>query len=122
MDPIVAKRMEGELVGKLVGSWKPDRLLGNGKSAVVFHATRDGQEAALKVFDPDLVQRLGEGTQLQRIEREKRLIGKKHENLVEIYDGGSAVRRVTCTWRCSASTRPTLRRCSRKCPGTESGP
>lgn len=88
MDPISAKRVEKELIGKLVGSWEPDRRLGNGKSAVVFHATRGGQEAALKVFDPDLVERLGETVQLTRIEREKRLIGESHENLVQIFDGG----------------------------------
>lgn len=88
MDPIVAKRMEGELVGRRVGSWLIDRLLGNGKSAVVFLATNSSQEAALKVFDPDLVARVSEATQLERIEREKRLIGQRHENLVQIYDGG----------------------------------
>lgn len=88
MDPTVAKRMESELVGKLVGPWLIDRLLGSGKSAVVFRATHSGREAALKVFDPDLVERVSEPTQLERIEREKRLIGQRHENLVQIYDGG----------------------------------
>ena len=88
MDPILAQRMERELLGKPVGDWIPDKLLGNGKSALVLRATRSGQVAALKVFDPDLVRRFGEDAQLERIARERLLIGRKYENLVEIYDGG----------------------------------
>lgn len=88
MDPVVADRMTKELVGKSVGEWTPEKLLGNGKSAVVFRARKGDQVAALKVFDPDLVKRYGEPTQLERINRERLLIGKEHSNLVRIFDGG----------------------------------
>jgi len=59
-----------------------------GKSALVMKARRDDQIAALKIFDPDLVQRFGRVVQLSRIARETTLIGKNHPNLVGIYDGG----------------------------------
>jgi serine/threonine protein kinase len=88
MDPVVADRMRDELVGKSVGGWTPEKILGNGKSAVVFRACKGDQIAALKVFDPDLVKRYGEPTQLERINRERLLIGKQHPHLVRIFDGG----------------------------------
>lgn len=88
MDPVLAERMQSELIGRSVGDWTPDKLLGNGKSALVLRAKRGDQVAALKVFDPDLVKRYGESTQLERINRERRLIGQEHPNLVRIFDGG----------------------------------
>jgi serine/threonine protein kinase len=45
-------------------------------------------QGALKVFDPDIVDRYGREPQLKRIEREKSLIGKTHPHLINIYDGG----------------------------------
>ena len=63
-------------------------FLGAGKSALVLKAEKAGQIAALKIFDPDLIKKYGETTQVGRIEREKRLIGKSHPHLVRIYDGG----------------------------------
>jgi serine/threonine protein kinase len=88
MDPVVAERMREELVGNRIGDWTPDRFLGNGKSALVLRAHRNEQVAALKIFDPDLVKRYGEAVQLNRIDRERLLIGLHHPNLVQIYDGG----------------------------------
>lgn len=88
MDPIQAKRIESELVGRTVGGWSVVRALGSGKSAVVFFATRGSESAAVKVFDPDLVERYGKNVQLGRIERECSLVGKSHPNLVRIYGGG----------------------------------
>jgi serine/threonine protein kinase len=88
MDSIIAARMRSELIGKEVGGWKATESLGEGKSALVLKAERGGTEAALKVFDPDLVQKYGEDTQLGRITRERQLIGKSHDHLVKIFDGG----------------------------------
>lgn len=88
MDNILAARMSAELVGKEVGGWKATELLGAGKSALVMKAERAGTQAALKVFDPDLVKKYGEETQLGRIARERRLIGHSHNHLVKIFDGG----------------------------------
>jgi len=92
MDEVVADRMSKQLVGTPVGEWMLEKCLGNGKSAVVFRARKGDQVAALKVFDPDLVKRYGEPTQLERINRERHLIGKEHPNLVRIFDGGKCTR------------------------------
>lgn len=62
--------------------------MGTGKSAVVFRATRNGEERALKVFDPDLVERGGKERQLKRIDRELSLRDKLHPHLVRVFDGG----------------------------------
>lgn len=91
MDPVRAERISRELSGQEVGGWRIGRYLGAGKSAVVFDSERDGQRAALKVFDPELVERFGKDTQLGRINRERGLIGEKHPNLVQIYDGGECL-------------------------------
>ncbi|HEX7289311.1 MAG TPA: serine/threonine-protein kinase [Candidatus Angelobacter sp.] len=88
MDKQKAKQMTRELAGKTVGGWFIKNYINHGKSAVVFLAERGGQEAALKVFDPEIVERYGRDAQLTRIKRELSLIGKSHPNLVAIYDGG----------------------------------
>ncbi|MDY3562262.1 serine/threonine protein kinase [Gemmata sp. JC673] len=88
MDSVIAARMRDELVGREVGGWRAVELLGAGKSALVLKAERDGQTAALKVFDPELIKKYGEERQLGRIERERRLIGLTHPHLVRIFDGG----------------------------------
>jgi serine/threonine protein kinase len=91
MDPVRAERISKELVGSSVGGWRVNKYLGNGKSAVVFEGEKDAQHVALKVFDPELVDRFGKETQLERINRELLLVGEKHPNLVEIFDGGECV-------------------------------
>jgi serine/threonine protein kinase len=88
MDPTLAERMARDLAGKQIGGWRLEEPLGAGKSALVFRATRNRRVAALKVFDPDLVERFGPDVQLERLERELSLRGKKHPHLVEILDGG----------------------------------
>lgn len=88
MDPVRAERMAQELIGQNIGGWLIQKHIGQGKSAVVFRAEQDGQCAALKVFDPELVLRFGKNIQLARIDRERSLIGESHENLVKIFDGG----------------------------------
>jgi serine/threonine protein kinase len=88
MDKVIAARMTGEIVGSAVAGWQALEFLGAGKSALVLKAQKDGQFAALKIFDPDLIEKYGEATQLARIDREKRLIGQHHPHLVRIFDGG----------------------------------
>jgi serine/threonine protein kinase len=88
MDKMLAARMAAEIVGSEVGGWRALGLVGSGKSAIVMRAEKAGLIAALKVFDPDLIEKYGEATQLGRIERERRLIGKSHPHLVRIFDGG----------------------------------
>lgn len=88
MDKLLAAKMAASLVGSKVGDWLIVGLVGSGKSAVVLRAERDGVVAALKVFDPDLIERFGETNQITRIEREKRLIAHTHPHVVRILDGG----------------------------------
>lgn len=88
MDSIQAEILIKSLEGKSIGGWAIDGKFGFGKSAVVMRASKDGREGAVKVFHPELIERYGEGVQLERIARECSLIGAKHPNLVEIYDGG----------------------------------
>jgi serine/threonine protein kinase len=88
MDKIRAAKFAEELKGKSVGEWTVGPLIDNGASAAVFEAQHDGHPAAIKIFDPELVERVGEGAQLARIETEIQLVGKLHENLVKIYGGG----------------------------------
>lgn len=88
MDKGQAKILCDELQGKEVGGWLIDGFHGNGKSAVVLPARKDGITGAIKVFHPELVERYGKDAQLERIMREKSLVGVHHENLVQILDGG----------------------------------
>jgi serine/threonine protein kinase len=88
MDSVQAAAFSAELIGKTVGGWLVEGTLGHGKSAVVLKATKDGTAGALKVFHPELVERYGEHVQIERINRERSLIGVEHSNLVRIYDGG----------------------------------
>ena len=88
MDKQRALAVAGELSGQSVGGWNVGEYLGNGCSAVVLSATMAGRNAALKIIDPEMVERAGLEKQLARIRREKSLKGHGHPHLVEILDGG----------------------------------
>ncbi len=89
MDAARAKRLAKELSGKAVSGWSvATNEFYYGKSAVVFRAQKGKTPGALKVFDPELIERFGKGTQEERINRELSLRGKEHPNLVKIFDGG----------------------------------
>ncbi|MDB6059253.1 MAG: hypothetical protein JWO95_3097 [Verrucomicrobiales bacterium] len=90
MDDITAKRMTERLRGHTLGGWPVLEFINHGKSAVVFRSEKNGVKAALKVFDPEIVQKYGADNQRKRIERERSLIDKQHPNLVRIFDGGEA--------------------------------
>ncbi len=88
MDKIQAEMLRDSLQGIEVGGWLISGFHANGKSAVVLAAQKDGTVGAIKVFHPELVERYGKAAQLERISREKSLIGASHANLVQILDGG----------------------------------
>jgi len=84
--------MIDELLGQKVGRWQIDSYLGCGKSALVMSAIDSrGVRAAVKIFDPELIERLGKPMQLARIARECALAEGGHPHLVRIYDGGECV-------------------------------
>lgn len=88
MDEVKAKNLEAKLSGKQIQGWEIGALIDHGKSAAVFSAKQGSAQAALKVFDDELVSSFGPEIQLKRIMREVSLVGKGHSNLVEIYGGG----------------------------------
>lgn len=58
MDEARARRMTGELLGKCIGHWKLIEYIDCGKSALVFKGNNGERESAIKIFDPELVERL----------------------------------------------------------------
>jgi len=88
MDQIQANRFAASLLGTTVGGWTLTNACNAGKSAVVLKGERSGETAAIKIFDPELIDRFGADRQSARIERELTLRGKEHPNLVRIIDGG----------------------------------
>lgn len=88
MDSTQAKALSDSLLGRTVGGWKIEKLYGYGKSAVVMAARRESVDGAVKIFHNELIERFGKDVQLDRISREKSLIGAEHPNLVRILDGG----------------------------------
>lgn len=91
MDAARAHHWFAELVGLDIDGWKLDALLGHGKSAIVARgAKHDGSAAAIKIFEPELVERFGAEVQLARIQREVSLVGHAIPNLIQILDGGQS--------------------------------
>lgn len=88
MDAAQADILVGGLLGTVVGGWQIESFLGKGKSAVVLACTKGTESGAIKIFHPELVERYGKAVQLERIQREKSLVGASHPNLVRILDGG----------------------------------
>jgi hypothetical protein len=69
MDKARAHQWFAQLLGTQIGGWAPEELLGHGKSAIVVKASRAGALGALKLFDPELVERFGIDTQLLRVQQ-----------------------------------------------------
>lgn len=89
MNKIEAKKLADQLVGGQVGDWLiTDTISVSGKSALVLKGTKDSDTVAVKVFDPELIERFGSDKQSARIQRELSLRGHTHPNLVTIRDGG----------------------------------
>lgn len=88
MDEAQARQVAAELIGRCVGGWHALEFIGSGRSAVVLRAQQGDRCAALKVFDPELVLRVGGAVQRARVQRELCLRGHSHPHLVQILDGG----------------------------------
>jgi eukaryotic-like serine/threonine-protein kinase len=89
VDSVQANNFCRELLAEhVIDDWNLKSLLGHGKSAVVIQAEHAGTNAALKVFHPAVIERIGLDAQLIRIEREKMLVGTEHPALVSILGGG----------------------------------
>lgn len=88
MDKVKSEAIFEKLKNNPVGAWTVVEFINHGKSAAVFRATDGSKNVALKIFDDELIEKYGDHTQLARIERELTLIGKHHDNMVSIIDGG----------------------------------
>lgn len=76
------------LAGGPVGGYELTKYISHGKSAVIMQARRGGEDVAIKVFHPELIEQYGREAQLVRISRERELIDKTHPNLIRILDAG----------------------------------
>lgn len=76
------------LLGQIVGKWKIERYINEGKSAMVFNSFKGDLKAAIKVYNSEIIERFGKETQIKRLDRQLELVGKEHENLIKVLDGG----------------------------------
>ena len=92
MDGTRAARMGKELTGTTIAGWRLVEVVGNGATALVFRGVGPGDQiAAVKLFDPELVERSGEVVELERIERQLETRAHPHPNLVATFAGGRCV-------------------------------
>ena len=96
MYKIRAERIAVELKGKEVDGWLIGEYINNGKSALLMHCSKNDVNAAIKIFDKELIDNYGRDVQLERIAREKSLVGKEHPNLIKILDGGYCSKTENC--------------------------
>jgi len=76
------------LTGKSFDGWQIERKLGEGASAVVFLGTKGKATAAVKIYRPELIRRLGEQEQRERVDRQLKYLPGDHPSLVRILSGG----------------------------------
>jgi serine/threonine protein kinase len=76
------------LKGGPLAGWALLRYLSHGKSAVVMEGRRHEQKAVIKVFHPGLIEHYGREAQIIRINRERSLIDKQHQNIIGVLDAG----------------------------------
>jgi len=89
MDVYKARKLEHSLVGKDFIGYTIESFINNGKSAAVFKGRNKlGEEAAIKIFDNELIERFGHEIQEGRIEKEIGLKGHSVPNLIKMIDGG----------------------------------
>ncbi len=77
-----------QVLNSCVGGYSVETYIDRGASALVFKARRDDQVVALKVFDPEFLKAHPKEVETGRIERQLRLKGQHHDNLIDILDGG----------------------------------
>lgn len=87
MDEMTARRTAKQLLGKKVGGWTVGEYIDAGKSAFVCRGNRGEEECAIKIFGKD-VEEFGRDELRERINRQLKIIGNEHENLIRIYGGG----------------------------------
>jgi hypothetical protein len=78
------KRFVSEWSAKVLNGWIVGDYINSGKSALVFKTSQGSTHGAIKIFDPELIERFGKERQEERINRELTLLGAHHENLVTI--------------------------------------
>lgn len=88
MDKAKALGIFEQIRGKELAGWKITKLIDNGKSAAVFKGECDGERAAIKIFDTELIEKFGNSTLAARLEREKLLLGHAHPYLVRMLSAG----------------------------------
>ncbi|MER9617643.1 serine/threonine-protein kinase [Mesorhizobium sp. M0207] len=88
MDLEKAQAMLATLRKSGVAGWQILEFIDHGKSAAVFKAKRGESMAAVKIFDTELITRFGDAALLERMEREKWLVGHDHPNIVKMIDSG----------------------------------
>lgn len=88
MDKLRAEALAKQICGSEVAGWVVDSLIDNGKSAAVFSATKSSVTAALKIMDPEIIQRAGKAKQLARLHLQEKCYEFDHPHLVKIYEVG----------------------------------
>lgn len=88
MDENKARSMLTTLKTYGVAGWEIVDFIDNGKSAAVYSARRGEERAAIKIFDTELITKFGDAAMLERMEREKWLVGHDHPNIVQMIDSG----------------------------------
>ncbi|MGF6110388.1 serine/threonine protein kinase [Pseudomonas frederiksbergensis] len=77
------------LAGTRFLDWEVKESIGAGVDGIVYLVEKDDCLRALKLFFPEVIAKNGLEEQLERLELQRTLIGKKqHRNLVEIFEGG----------------------------------
>jgi len=77
------------LVGTSFLNWDVKQSIGAGVDGIVYLVEKENSQRALKLFFPEVIAKNGLEEQLERLELQRTLIGKKqHRNLVEIFEGG----------------------------------
>lgn len=91
MEAARVRRFVSDWQGKVLNGWTVEDYINSGKSALVFKTSQVATTGAIKIFDPELVERFGKKQQAERIARELTLVGAHHDNLVVILGGGHSV-------------------------------
>jgi serine/threonine protein kinase len=77
------------LAGTSFLDWHIKYPIGEGADGIVYLAEQNDVVRALKIFFPEVVAKNGLDEQLERLDLQLSLVGKKqHRNLVEIFEGG----------------------------------
>jgi eukaryotic-like serine/threonine-protein kinase len=77
--------------GHEIEGWKIENRLGEGADGIVYACSKDGQNAAIKLYLPDALEKNGWEQGRERLEMQLSIRGEKHHsNLVQIFEGGES--------------------------------